>query len=214
MKSKFQLFQEKRNWILLGVSALLLFGILFFSYEEPADANEEPVIPTVTEVPSTLKVDVKGSVISPGVYELEEGKRVIDAIEMAGGTLEGSNLHYLNLSKRLEDQMTIYIYTDQEIADYEASLVKTEYIEVPIPCNCPDKQNDACSNASNPSTSLISLNQASKEELMKLPGIGESKADEIIRYRKETPFKNIEEIKNIKGIGDAVFEKLKDQIAI
>lgn len=198
---------------MLGIGSILLLGFLFLEYQTPADATEEisSSITSIVEPPSLLKVDVKGAVVQPGVYELQEGDRVMDAIQKAGGTLEGSNLHYLNLSKRLEDQMTIYIYTDQEIVNYEASQVKTEYIEVPIPCHCPDNYNDACSTDS---SSKISLNQATKEELMKLPGIGDSKAEDIIAYRKETPFQSIDELKNIKGIGEAIFEKLKDQITV
>lgn len=212
-----QFLQKYRPYV-IGIFLLLFVGSTFFvKGKEPEEIKEEP-IPIQESIPITLKVDVKGAVVAPGVYEMKEGDRVDDVIRQAGGIQEGANLHYLNLSKRLEDQMTIYIYTQEEINQYEKSKVKIEYVEVPIPCNCPDTKNDACSFPASDKDSIgagkISLNNGSKEELMTLTGIGEAKALDIIAYREKTPFQSIEDIKNVKGIGDSMFAKIKDQITL
>ncbi len=208
---------------IIGFLLICLVGSFWFvkgkesTEAAPVELNlkEEPAPSEV----QTFKVDVKGAVVNPGVYEVTSGDRVNDAINYAGGILEESDIYYLNLSKRLEDQMTIYVYTKEEIATYEKSKVVTEYVEVPIPCNCPDTINDACSYPAEPSepdkkSTKISINKASKEELMTLSGIGEAKAKDIISYRESQPFESIEDIMNVKGIGESVFAKIKDQIII
>lgn len=183
-----------------------------------------------TNQDSTLKtvfVDVKGAVNAPGVYELEDGKRVIDAINLAGGLSDNANTINLNLSKKLTDEMYVIVYTKNEIANYKKNNSNNSNNNVSCAsneCICPDKNNDACIKQSSNETSSevktsssdkISINNASKEELMNLTGIGESKADAIISYRNENgSFKNIEEIKNVSGIGDSIFEKIKDNITL
>lgn len=180
-----------------------------------------------TNQDSTLKtvfVDVKGAVNAPGVYELEDGKRVIDAINLAGGLSDNANTINLNLSKKLTDEMYVIVYTKNEIANYKKNNSNNNVSCASNECICPDKNNDACikqnsnetsSEAKTSSSDKISINNASKEELMNLTGIGESKADAIISYRNENgSFKNIEEIKNVSGIGDSIFEKIKDNITL
>ena len=173
------------------------------------------------EVINKIKVDIKGNVANPGVIELDEGSRVIDAIKVAGGLLDNSNTELINLSMKLKDEMTIIIYTNKEINDYKKNLNKKEivYVEVPI---CPDKINDACINKDTKNSSKkdiqnekVSINTATIDELQKIPGIGASKANDIISYReKNGSFNTIEDIKQVSGIGDALFEKIKDNITI
>jgi competence protein ComEA len=94
---------------------------------------------------------------------------------------------------------------------------KTIVKEVEKKIICPDDSNDACINQNNSNDSIsgkININLATKEELSTLPSIGESKAQNIIDYRKETPFETIDDIKNVKGIGDSLFEKIKDYIEV
>lgn len=197
------------------------------------DSNEisvaEDVKKEVFEELKTVKVDVKGEVINPGVYELLEGKRVNDAIVLSGGLTENADTRLINLSKTLKDEMVIIVYNkfDLEKLKQDNVQVKTvvEYIEKE--CVCPDQINDACivkSDSSSDKKSTISddsvsskvnINTASKEELLTIKGIGETKADAIIKYRTEKGlFKDISEIKNISGIGDSTFEKIKDFITI
>ncbi|MBP3766254.1 MAG: helix-hairpin-helix domain-containing protein [Bacilli bacterium] len=173
------------------------------------------------EVINKIKVDIKGNVANPGVIELDEGSRVIDAIKLAGGLLDNSNTELINLSMKLKDEMTIIIYTNKEINDYKKNLNKKEivYVELPI---CPDKINDACINKDTKNSSKkdiqnekVSINTATIDELQKIPGIGASKANDIISYReKNGSFNTIEDIKQVSGIGDALFEKIKDNITI
>ena len=179
-----------------------------------------------------FSVDVKGEVNSPGVYSLEEGKRIIDAINMAGGVTEKSDTSIINLSKKLEDEMVIIIYSKNELKEYKEKQQNVEEInkELDKKLECPDSFNNGCikkDNDSNKKTDkilkentesknqLISINTASKEELMSISGLGESKAEAIIKYREENgEFKTIEDIKNVSGIGDSLYEKIKERITV
>lgn len=166
-----------------------------------------------------IKVEIKGAVNNPGVYELETGKRVEDVIKLSGGLKKNADVSNTNLSKNLVDEMVIIIYTKDEINSMTTGNTTIKYIDKE--CICPVIENNSCisdvvtnfeiiEEASN----KISLNKATLEELMTLKGIGESKAKSIIEYREKTPFKSIEELLNVKGIGKAMFEKIKANISI
>lgn len=166
-----------------------------------------------------IKVEIKGAVNNPGVYELETGKRVEDVIKLSGGLKKDADVSNTNLSKNLVDEMVIIIYTKDEINSMTTGNTTIKYIDKE--CICPVIENNSCisdvvtnfeiiEEASN----KISLNKATLEELMTLKGIGESKAKSIIEYREKTPFKSIEELLNVKGIGKAMFEKIKANISI
>ena len=185
--------------------------------------EKQEEIQNETFIEEKIKVDIKGSVTNPGVYEMNSNDRVIDVINIAGGLTKNSDVSVINLSKKLFDEMTIIIYTKDEVKKMKESSDETiiEYVE--IECDCNNTINDACiendastnleTNKNN--TSKISINSATKEELDILPGIGLSKAEDIINYRETNGlFKSIEEIKNVSGIGDSLFEKIKDSITI
>lgn len=173
-----------------------------------------------------IKVDIKGEINTPGVYELNEGDRVSDAIKVSGGLTENADTTLINLSKNLKDEMVIIIYNKNEIEKLKQELTTTktviEYIEKE--CTCPDVINDACINESKEENKeeqkeekdkKISINTATQEELEGIPGIGSSKAKAIIKYREEHGnFKTIEEITNVNGIGNNTFEKFKDFITL
>ena len=168
----------------------------------------------------TIKIDIKGNIANPGVYELEQGSRVIDAINTAGGLLENSNTELINLSQILTDEMIIIIYTNDQIEKYRQDSKQIEYVYIEVE-KCPDQINDACINqeitetSNQENNSLININEANSNQLMNLSGIGESKAKDIIQYRDENgKFTTIEDIMNVKGIGEALFEKIKDYITI
>ena len=172
------------------------------------------------EIVNKIKVDIKGSVQSPGVYELDEDSRVIDLINMAGGLLKDSNTELINLSMKLKDEMTIIIYSNKEIDNYKKNNNKKEIVYIEVE-KCPDKINDACINKTTESKNSdkldnkISINNASIQELVKIPGVGEAKAKDIVFYREKNGlFKTIEDIKQVSGIGDSLFEKIKDNITI
>ena len=182
-------------------------------------------------------VDIKGEVKKPGVYILDEGKRVIDVVKKAGGFTVYADTSANNLGKKITDEMVIVIYSENEINNYLTTKEKEKILEEK--CKNDIIVNDSCvevsSDKKNSSTSsdndsnktsedssssnddknkLVSLNSASKEELMTLSGIGESKALAIIEYRNKKNFETIEEIKEVSGIGDALFEKIKDNITV
>ncbi len=139
-----------------------------------------------------ITVEIKGEVAKPDVYELEENSIIKDLIDLAGGTTKEANLESINRAKKLENNQLIVV---PNINDEEALEVKA-FIE--------EEENE-----------IISINNDSIERLMDIPGIGEVKANSIVEYREEHGgFKSIEELKNIEGIGDKTFEKIKDKISL
>jgi competence protein ComEA len=222
----------KRKKIII-ISSFILLGGLFFYFsslkKEEEEEEKEPELLIVQkeekeEIKENYVVDIKGAIIKPQVYEIEVGKRVIDVINKAGGLTKEADTSVINLSKKVIDEMVIIIYTKKEIEDFKKKLKEPTLIEVIkyIEKNdCPDPLiNDACLNNSSDDVlkenkGLVSLNEASLGELLTLTGIGEVKALAIIDYREENgPFKSIEELMEVKGIGESIFAKIKDYITI
>lgn len=144
------------------------------------------------------KVYITGEIKNSGVYTINEGDRLDDLIKKAGGLTEEANTKDINLAMKLEDQMKIYIANKDEIIDQDIN--ESESVVNLL--------------ASNPQADLININTASKEELMSLPNIGEKRADAIIEYRSQNKFENIEDIKNVTGIGEKFFQAMKDLITV
>ena len=161
-------------------------------------------------------VDIKGAVNDPGVYKVDVGMRVNDVVNMAGGLMENANTSLINLSKLVSDEMVIIIYTDEEVKN--SNLVNTVIKVVEKECKCPNIENDSCINDKITDTitnggGKVNINTASVEELSNLDGIGVSKAEAIIKYREENgKFNSIEDITKVSGIGNNVYEKIKDNI--
>lgn len=176
------------------------------------DGNEKEK----NEVEELLKVDIKGEVINPGIYELSSSSRVIDVIEKAGGLTQNANTTVINLSKKITDEMVIIIYNNTQVEDFQ----KTKELEQQLQEKCIQAEenalkNDACITESTSTTSKVSINTATIEELQTLPGIGQAKAQDIIDYRNENgPFNSIEDLTKVSGIGESVFAKIKDYITI
>ena len=199
-------------------------AIIINEKEEVEEQKEEP-----TEIIEFVYVDIKGAVVTPGVYEIENNKKVIDVVNKAGGLTKEADTSMINLARQVEEEMVIIIYTKEEVKKYQT---KEEIIKViDKECICPEITNDACINNSsnNPSNESqnndkndtidqnkkININTASLEELQNLNGIGEGKAKSIIEYREEHGnFNSIEELKEVSGIGESVYEKIKDNITI
>lgn len=179
-----------------------------------------------------FSVDIKGEVKNPGVYKVECDKRVEDVINLAGGLTANGDTTVLNLGKKIKDEMVIIVYSKSEVKNF-ISTKNQEEQKVDDCLNKNEIKNDACIKSDElldtstsdsgdddiigdtPVNLMVSINTASKEELMSLSGIGESKAQSIINYRNQYgSFKKLEEIKNVKGIGDSVFEKIKDNITL
>lgn len=166
-----------------------------------------------------IEVEIKGAVKNTGVYQLELGSMVIDLINKGGGLTPDADTSILNLSKELKDEDVVIIYTNNEIEEMKQGSTSIKYIEKE--CVCPKLENSACfseiiesSESIINKTSKVSLNTATLEELLTIPGIGESKAKLIIEYRNNTGFKKIEDIMNVKGVGSGIFEKIKAYITI
>ena len=178
---------------------------------------KEPVKKKEKKEDINYKVDLKGEVNNPGIYTLKKGSRVIDVIEAGGGLTENANTEVINLSKKIVDEMVIIIYSNYEVREF----AKTKEVEERVQNKCVQKddnslKNDACisSNTNNKVIGKVNINTASKEELMSLPGIGEAKANDIIKYREEHKFNTIEDIKEVSGIGDSLFAKIKENITV
>lgn len=140
-----------------------------------------------------IAVYICGAVKHPGVYSFVTGKRLCDAIKAAGGFKKSAARSAVNLARRLSDSEQIIIPTKKQAASSKNKNPDSSYETVP---------------------SLVNINTASKEELMTLPGIGESKAAAVIEYRLSNKFNSIEDIKNVVGIKDGVFSQIKDQITV
>lgn len=220
---------KKYIWVILVIFVLLFLFIANSSNEEVVLEEQlkekEVEEPIIQEENKKIKVDIKGAVNNPGVYEVLENSRVSDAINISGGLTKDADTSTINLSKIIFDEMVIIIYTKDEIAEMLKGDTSIKYIEKE--CICPKLENDACiedkienvpnnnlNNDSSPSNNKVSLNKASLDELMTLDGIGEKKAQAIIDYRNKNGFKSIEEIMEVDGIGSTTYEKIKDRLTL
>lgn len=140
-----------------------------------------------------IYVQVSGAVAAPGVYKLPGGSRIFEAVEMAGGVTEDADVSTLNQALVLNDGQMIYVYAvGEERTGQETGEAVGE-----------------------PKDGRIDLNTATAEELMTLPGIGQSKAESIISWREENgAFESVEDILNITGIKEGVFSKIKNHIKV
>ncbi|MBW8348179.1 helix-hairpin-helix domain-containing protein [Bacillus sp. IITD106] len=197
---------EKYKTLLVGAIVVGLAIFLFISQPKdnqgvvnanlPLEEVEKPEIEMIKEdqpYPSMIFVDVKGAVKIPGIYEAMESDRVFDIIEKAGGLLESADEAQVNFAQKVHDEMVIYI---PKVGEEVENLFLNE--------SSPSKQNDK-----------VNINKANSVELETLPGIGPAKATAIIEYREENgPFKQVEDIQKISGIGAKTFERLQDLITV
>ena len=209
----------KKTILILTIITLLLGGTIFVIYKNNQNSKEE-VIDIFKEdkkeekeeskdnIPTTkVTVDIKGMINNPGVYEVDSNSRVNDVITLAGGLKEGADTSNINLAKIVSDEMTIIIYSTEEVLE--------KFKQEVCICNCPYIENNACINNNDNNSNLININTATIEELTTLTGIGDVKAEAIIKYRNEVgKFKTKEELMKFDGIGESLFEKIKDVITV
>ena len=194
--------------LLIGLSSIFILNYKPKKKEETKELlvtkkenKEEP------QTKELYKVDIKGEILNPGIYSLPTTSRVIDVIEKAGGLTQNANTTVINLSKKITDEMVIIIYSNEQVNNF----AKTKEVENQVQSQCikPDEnalQNDACITENTNTSSKVSINNSTIEQLKTIPGIGDAKAQDIINYRNEYgPFQNIEDIKNVSGIGDSLF---------
>lgn len=191
--------------------------------EEKNENNQE-----IKEEVKTFYVDIKGQVNNPGVYLVNENNIVNDVINLANGLNNYADTKCINLSKKVSEEMVIYVYSKTETKQI---INKQKEIKTSDEVVCNNIVNNAFQNPNNNTQTtttnneekiendnnnqLININTADLNTLTTLSGIGSSKAQDIIDYRnKNGPFKSIEDLKNVNGIGDSTFEKIKNNITI
>lgn len=193
------------------VSGMITVTEQAYQSEQPSEklpdtSQTNQVIPSVEPEKLTRNCCyVCGAVQNPGVYEFEEGTRLDEVIALAGGFAKDAATDYLNLAKAVCDSEKIYVPTVDELAEYQ---LKEAVIA--------DANNSTELTALEGDTEdKVNLNTADIEELTTLPGIGTAKANSILSYREEHgKFQTIEELKNIDGIKEGVFQKIADLIVV
>jgi competence protein ComEA len=194
-----------KKWLIVGVGSLVICGIIGVMVVKIIHPKAEPMPTDVVqfldgnqpqednEVNQRIFVDVKGQVHLPGVYEMEQGKRIIDAIDQAGGFLEDADQTKVNLAALLNDEMVVFVPMKYE--------------------NGEQSNNEQFGNVD--FEGKVRINYATHTEIEKLPGIGPVKAAAIIKYRENNGFfTSDEELLQVKGIGPQSLEKLKEVISI
>ena len=205
--------EKNKKYVIIGlIFCILIIAIIIvkqFDTEEKEtldlisiEENTENTETVEEEKDYKIVIHITGEVNNEGIIEIKEGGRISDAIEEAGGLTKEADLERVNLAYELEDGQKIYIPNkkDKDIEEYVTEGVD----DIVLP--------DELSKAGD---GLVNINKASSEELQELDGIGEALAENIIAYRENNgKFKNIEDIKNVSGIGDSKYEKIKDNIKI
>ena len=217
-------FYEHQKYFMYSFLLLFVcmsFSIIYVSFNSDVKTVEPEVIALsdneekeeiIEAAVETIFIDIKGEVENPGVYEMQLGDRVIDALQMAGGFTDEATTDNVNLSKKLKDESVIII--PSYLKDYENVTIKNDY-EIDINDDIVQSEKNESDEKIESSSNLININTASVVELMSLDGIGESKAKAIIEYRDTNgDFKNILDIKNVSGIGESIYEKIKDYITV
>ena len=175
----------------VGAIATLVAGAALWFAGDSTTGDVTIVLPTpTTQAPAGLKIYLSGAVRKPGVYLMAEGDRVIDAVEAAGGATENAALESVNLAVRLKDEDHWHIPAAGEQTAYTPTGTSAE-------------------------PAVLDLNTATAEQLATLPGIGEAKAAAIISYREEIGrFDYVEDLLEVRGIGDAIVEGIRDLVLI
>ena len=174
----------------------------FFQEEaQTSQVSESSLHETTQAVVETIAVYLCGEVCNPGVYVLQAGSRLYQAVEEAGGLTANARAEAVNLARILVDSEQIYIPNISESIDQIENETQNVISSAAV--------------SSALSDGLLNINQASESDLMQLPGIGQVKAAAIVTYRNSNgPFSSIEEIKNVPGIKEAAFEKIKGMITV
>jgi competence protein ComEA len=197
----------KREKIFASIMILIVvFGWTYFKSDGVGQQKEVQLDWTETaqleaeekdekqETPQKYVVDVKGAVKSPGVYEVEKGERVIDVVREAGGLIKEADQKQINLAGLLQDEMVVYV-------PFEGEEAQTWTVSAVSPGSSDEGK--------------INVNTAEGKELEQLPGIGPAKASAIIAYRDEHgPFKTVEDLLDVSGIGEKSLQQMKEMIAL
>lgn len=212
---------RKQVLVLVILGAIILFGAgyrLAHMKERAGDGNSTALVKNSSEKAKDIMVHVTGAVTSPGVYQIPAGSRVIDAVNKSGPAPE-ANLNALKLASPVNDGQTILVPYKPDMVQAGSNTSSGSYSGVSNPYHGVGKNPPGGSYGatSQPgfATGLVNINTANQSQLDSLPGIGPSLAERIIEYREANgPFQDIEDIKNVSGIGAKKYENLKEKITV
>lgn len=193
-----QNISTKMKIVIVAISIIIVatIGIYIFKQTQENEINyyeTEENMETQEKNINQITIHITGEVNNPGIVILDEGARIVDALEAAGGETQNADINKLNLAYVLDDGEKLYIPSKNE--------EEKEYI--------------IRGNGNQTETAKVNINTAQIEELSTLPGIGEATANKIIEYRKENgKFEKIEDIKNVPGIGDSKFQNIKEMLKV
>ncbi|HEM4973975.1 TPA: helix-hairpin-helix domain-containing protein [Streptococcus suis] len=215
IKTYIEMLKEYKWQIALpAVAGLLMATFLIFSQPAKSDqtgltdfpqtaqtsSSSDLVEETSTEAseePSQLVVDVKGAVVKPGLYTLEAGARVNDAVEAAGGLTSQADPKSINLAQKLRDEAVVYVASKDENISVVASTTASSAIS--------PEGNE----------SKVNLNTATEADLQTISGIGAKRAADIIAYREANGgFKSVDDLNNVSGIGDKTMESIRPYVTV
>lgn len=203
---------NKQKKIVIIVGIIIIIGILYFIYNGIDKKSTDQIDNNMLSIENNTKenegskelviVHITGAVKTPGIVKLPEGARIEDAIDKAGGLTEDADISDVNLAYVLEDGIKIKIPTISEEKNEEIINSSGEgIVEKEISNNSENK--------------IININKANETDLQTLPGIGASLAGRIVEYRDSNgKFNEIEDIKNVSGIGDSKYENIKNLICV
>ncbi len=204
---------NKQKKIVIIVGIIIIIGILYFIYNGIDKKSTDQIDNNMLSIENNTKenegskelviVHITGAVKTPGIVKLPEGARIEDAIDKAGGLTEDADISDVNLAYVLEDGIKIKIPTISEEKNEEIIINSSGegIVEKEISNNSENK--------------IININKANETDLQTLPGIGASLAGRIVEYRDSNgKFNEIEDIKNVSGIGDSKYENIKNLICV
>ena len=180
----------------------------FSETDTPASSDDTSRI--VVETVQTISIYICGEVINPGIYEAPKGAMLNEIIEDAGGLTIDASADNINFVYRIECNMSIYIPSKDEIAGGFAGgdIIRQDGVYVW------GVSSDQNTSSGEETVLMVNINTATADDLKQLPGIGDVTAQAIVEYRKDKPFKSTEEIKNVTGIGDSKYNRIKDHICV
>ena len=215
-----EFLKQRKVVIIIGILVTILVGWKLFDSKNFEEINSNEIL--VSNLKNNEKeknedkeeemmaIHVTGEVKNPGVVKVKQGSRIEDIIEAAGGLTENADITNVNLAFEVEDGMKIRIPSNDEYNENEGNIIE-HYITQDSGKGVIVSEDKSSENLS----LVININTANETELEQLPGIGASIAGRIIDYRnKNGKFKAIEDIKNVTGIGETKFEKIKDLIKV
>lgn len=227
------LLKKYYPFIIIFILVFINLGTILYYQKDLNSTNTlENIDNGEEEETLTIQVDIKGEVKKPGLYQITKGSNINDLITLAGGLTKNGTTKNINLSRKLKDESVILIYSKSELKKKESTNI------VYMPCTCSTVDISSCTETKSSviettksdksegesstinveketNSSKVSINKGTKEELMTLSGIGESKANAIIEYRsKNGNFEDIKDIIKVSGISETIYEKIKENIEL